>query len=231
MLVPEGVSLEDAGAIPVTYLTAWHMLAHLGNLREGETVLIHGIAGGVGTAAMQIAKLFKAGVVYGTASPSKVDGVNERGGVLINRDNFAAELMRETKGRGVDHILDPVGGSVLRQSYKCLAPGGRLYTFGLSAAAPGRRLNPFAALKAVFAMRGFNLSQMMMDNRGVFGVHMGTFSDFDLLRGHLSQIIEHVVCGDFEPVIDSVFPLAESTQAHEHIHARRNVGKVLLDLQ
>lgn len=231
MRLPDEVELETAAAIPVTYLTAWHMLVHLGHLQPGESVLIHGIAGGVGTAALQIAQLFQSGEVYGTASASKAEGVARLGGVLLEREDFASDLMRRSEGRGADHILDPIGGAHLRRSYECLAPGGRLYVFGLSAAAPSARFKPLAALRALFGMRGFGLSRMMMENRGVFGVHMGTFTDHGLLARHLGRILEHVQGGELAPVVDRVFPLDEAQAAHEHIHARQNFGKVLLDLR
>jgi NADPH:quinone reductase-like Zn-dependent oxidoreductase len=230
MLLPDEIELETAAAIPVTYLTAWHMLVHLGHVQADECVLIHGIAGGVGTAALQIAKLFLAEPVFGTASPNKAEGVLKRRAKLLARSDFAADLLRQTKGRGADHILDPIGGQHLRESYRCLAPGGRLYAFGLSAAAPSSRFRPLAALRALFGMRGFGLADMMLHNRGIFGVHMGTFSDHALLAQHLGRILEHVQDGKLEPVIDRVFPLAEAAAAHEHIHARRNFGKVLLEL-
>jgi len=230
MVVPSTIGLDVAAVIPANYLTAWHLLVHLGNVQANETVMIHGIGGGVGLAALQIAKLFLAEPVFGTTSPIKAEGILKRRGKLVGRSDFAADLMRQTHGRGADHILDAVGGKQLRRSYECLAPGGRLYAFGLSAAAPGRKFKPLAALKALFHMRGFNLSEMMMKNRGVFGVHLGTFEDHELLRSHLSKIVEHVESERLEPVIDHVFPLEDAHRAHEHIHARMNFGKVLLDL-
>ncbi len=229
--VPDDIALDAAAAIPVNYLTAWHMLVHLGNVQADESVMIHGIAGGVGIAALQIAKLFLAEPVYGTCSPIKAEGILSRRGKLVARSDFAADLMRQTKGRGADHILDAVGGRNLRESYECLAPGGRLYSFGLSAAAPGRKFKPLAALKALWGMRGFSMSKMMLKNRGVFGVHMGTFDDHGLLQRHLVSILEHVQSGKLEPVIDFVFPLEQTHRAHEHLHSRMNFGKVLLDLE
>ncbi len=229
--LPEDISLERAAAIPVTYLTAWHMLVHLGALRKGETVLIHGIAGGVGTAAVQIAKLFEAGAIYGTASSSKAEQVMKMRAKMLPKSGFGADLLRQTDGRGADHILDPIGGAHLRESYDALAPGGKLYSFGLSSAAPSAFFNPFAALKALWSMRGFSMSQMMIDNRAVLGVHMGTFADQELLRGHLAKILESVSQGKLSPIVDSVFHLEDAQAAHQHIHDRRNFGKVLLDLR
>jgi synaptic vesicle membrane protein VAT-1 len=229
--LPDDIPLEQAAAIPVTYLTAWHMLVHLGALRKGETVLIHGIAGGVGTAAVQIAKLFEAGTIFGTASSSKAEQIHLMRAKMLPKTEFGADLLRQTDGRGADHILDPIGGSHLRESYDVLAPGGRLYSFGLSSAAPSSFFNPFAALKALWHMRGFSMSQMMIDNKAVLGIHMGTFQDQELLRGHLAKILAAVGEGKLKPVVDSVFHLDDAQKAHEHIHARKNFGKVLLDLR
>ena len=155
------------------------------------------------------------------------------GARAIDRHNedFASIIKQETNGRGVDHILDPIGGDHLRRSLSSLAEGGRLYTYGLSAAAPTSKRS---LLKAIFALRKspkFDPLRLMTRNRGVFGVHMGTWTDEKVMRQQLQRIIEGIQSGHLEPIIDSVFPAEEVQAAHQHIHDAKNIGKVLLKFE
>jgi NADPH:quinone reductase-like Zn-dependent oxidoreductase len=230
--LPEGVSLEQAAAMPVTHMTAWHMLVHLANLQPGQSVLIHGAAGGVGTAALQICRIKGAGLVLGTCSGHKSDVVEANGGVAIDRynDDFVSVVKQHTDGRGVDVILDPVGGKNLRNSLRCLASGGHLFVYGFSAAAPGKRRAFLRALWAWKQTPRFDPFRLMMSNKSVHGVHMGTLDDQELMRSYLALIIGHMQMGAIDPVIDRSFPLAEAAAAHEFLHDHKNIGKVLLDM-
>ena len=148
-----------------------------------------------------------------------------------HNEDFASIIKQETNGRGVDHILDPIGGDHLRRSLSSLAEGGRLYTYGLSAAAPTSKRS---LLKAIFALRKspkFDPLRLMTRNRGVFGVHMGTWTDEKVMRQQLQRIIEGIQSGHLEPIIDSVFPAEEVQAAHQHIHDAKNIGKVLLKFE
>ena len=116
----------------------------------------------------------------------------------------------------------------MTRSLSCLAEGGRLYTYGLSAAAPTSKRS---LLKAFFALRKtpkFDALRLMTRNRGVFGVHMGTWKDEDAIAGQLHRIMEGVREGHLNPVIDSVFDAKDVAKAHQHIHDAKNIGKVLL---
>ena len=130
--IDDNVSFEAAAAMPVTYLTAYHMLVELGNIKNGDTVLIHHAAGGVGTAAIQIAKAYGAGTIFGVASPSKKDFVETLGVRFIDREkeDFVNVVKEETDGAGVHHALDPVGGKHLKKSFKSLRSGGKFYAIG-----------------------------------------------------------------------------------------------------
>src|SRR5262245_28526953 len=155
--IPDGLSFEKAAAIPVVYTTAWVMLVWLGNVRPGEKVLVHAAAGGVGTAALQICRV-KGAEVIGTASRSKHARLKELGiahAIDYTTEDFEVEVKRITGGRGVDIVLDAVGGESLARSYRCLAPLGRLFTFGASGFAPKGSRNPFDMLKALLAMPSF----------------------------------------------------------------------------
>jgi NADPH:quinone reductase-like Zn-dependent oxidoreductase len=228
--LPDDLPLDVAAATPVTYLTAHHMLHHLGHLKATDSVLVHGGAGGVGTAALQLCKWAGVSKIWATSSQKKHHVLAEYGARPIDRHNedFAQIVKKETQGRGVDHVLDPIGGDHLRRSLSSLAEGGRLYTYGLSSAAPsGRR----SLLKAVLAFRKtpkFDPLRLMTRNRGVFGVHMGTWSDEDVMHDQLERIITGIQEGHLSPVIDRIFDATEVQAAHQHIHDAKNIGKVLL---
>ena len=231
--LPDNLSLQKAAATPVTYLTAHHMLHHLGHLQSNDTVLVHGGAGGVGTAALQLCKWAGVNRVWSTSSKGKHQILERYGARPIDRhgEDFARIIAEETEGRGVDHILDPIGGDHLRRSLSSLAEGGRLYTYGLSAAAPsGKR----SMLKAFFALRKtpkFDALRLMTRNRAVFGVHMGTWSDESVMHQQLERIVEGIQTGHLEPIIDTVFPAEQVQAAHQHIHDAKNIGKVLLKFE
>jgi len=231
--LPDEMSLQKAAAMPVIYITAHHMLHHLGNLKATDTVLIHGGAGGVGTAALQLCQWAGVSKVWATASGHKADIIKRYGGIPIDRhrQDFVEIIKQETDGRGVDHILDPISGENLKRSLKVLAMGGKVYSFGMSAAAPTSKRS---LLKAYFAWRKtpkLDPLKMMSRNQGVFGVHMGTWNDEAVIAEQLHRIIDGINQGVLDPVIDSVFTVEDAAKAHQHIHDAKNIGKVLLSFK
>jgi NADPH:quinone reductase-like Zn-dependent oxidoreductase len=229
--LPASLTLEKAAAIPVNYLTAWIMLVHVGSLHAGETVLVHAAAGGVGQAALQLA-LWRGARVIGTASASKHARLKSLGVaecIDYHTQDFEAEVKRITSGRGVDLVIDAVGGDSFKKSYRALAPLGRLFMFGVSSMAPGERFSLFAALRGLFAMPKFKAIPMMDDNKGAFGVNMGHLWDrAEELKKMLLEILALVEQGKVDPIIDKTFPFAEAAAAHTYIQAHKNFGKVLL---
>src|SRR3954471_5810276 len=172
---PDELSDSEAAAVPVNYLTACLALYRMAALSPGETVLIHNAGGGVGIAAIQLARLRRA-VVLGTASAGKHAALRSFGveHVIDYRAADVAQAVKEiTKGRGVDVILDPIGGRSFLTSYRMLAPLGRLIIFGLSAAAPGERRSVWRAFHAWLANPRFDPMSLINRNRGVFGLHVG----------------------------------------------------------
>lgn len=229
--IPPNLRFEAAAALPVNYLTAWLMLVRLGNVRPGETVLVHAAAGGVGLAALQICRSRGAEVI-GTASASKHErllALGVKAAIDYRTQDFEVEVRRLTGGRGVDIALDAVGGSSARKSYRSLAPLGRLFLFGVSSLAPGKRRSLWSALRGILSMPSFRPIRLMQENRGVFGVHLGRLWDRkDLLREAARETIDLAARGTFDPVIAATFPLEEAAAAHAYIQERRNFGKVLL---
>ena len=228
--LPDGISLQAAASTPVTYMTAHHMLHHLGHLRPEDKVLVHGGAGGVGTAALQLCKWAGVKQVWATSSKGKHHIIEHYGARPIDRHNedFEAIIKEETGGTGVDHILDPIGGDHLRRSLSCLAEGGRLYTYGMSAAAPSGKRSLLKALFALRRMPKFDPLRLMTRNRAVFGVHMGTWSNEAVMHDQLARIVEGIQTGHLEPIVDSVFDATNVQEAHQYIHDAKNIGKVLL---
>ena len=228
--LPEKISLEAAAAMPVTYLTAHHMLHHLGHLDEHESVLIHGGAGGVGTAALQLCQWAGVSKVWATASGSKSEIIESYGGRAIDRHNqdFVSIIKKETDNQGVDHILDPIGGDNLTRSLSVLKEGGRLYTYGMSAVAPTSKRSILRSFLAWRKTPAFDPLRLMTRNRGVFGIHMGTWKNEAVMLKQLERIMEGVLTGALNPVIDSIFNVEDVAEAHQYLHDGKNIGKVLL---
>ncbi len=229
--LPDSLGFEAAAAIPVNYLTAWLQLITLGNLRPGESALIHAVGGGVGQAALQICK-WRGATVYGTASGPKHERLKERGVdhcIDYRTQDFEAEIKRLTDGKGVDIALDAVGGASFGKSYRSLGDMGRLFMFGASSFAPGQKRSIFAALKGLMGLRRFGPLQLMDDNKGVFGFNLGhLWHRIDELSEHLRRVLELVADGTFEPQVDKTFPFDQAGDAHAYIQDRKNFGKVLL---
>lgn len=225
------LSFESAAAIPVNYLTAWLMLVWLGNVRQGDRVLVHAVAGGVGQAALQVCRHFGAEVL-GTASAGKHERLRELGVSLpidYRSEDFEARVLEATGGRGVDLALDAVGGASFSKSYRCLAPLGRLYVFGLSSAATGKRRSIPVALRQVLRTPKFKPIDLMNRNRGVQGVNLGhLWKEVDRLSSMLTEIVRLAEQGVLAPVVDRTFPLTRAADAHAYIQERKNFGKVLL---
>ena len=228
---PASLSHEQCAAIPVNYLTAWQLLVVVGSLSEDETVLIHNAGGGVGLAAIDIARHIGA-TIYGTASSSKHAYLKERGlhEVIDYRGkDWTVELSRLTQGRGVELIIDPLGGSNWKQSYKSLRHTGRLGMFGLSTATESGLFGPLRLLGPVLGMPLFNPISLMNDNRSVFGVNMGhLWHEVPKIKRWMEALLQGVTDGWVRPHVDKVFPFAQVGDAQAYIQARKNIGKVVL---
>lgn len=228
---PAGMTVEQAAAFPVSYLTAYAGLVALGGLRHGEHVLIHAAAGGVGQAAVDLARLFEA-TVYGTASPAKHDFLRARGvHHPLPYRGFAREIDRLTGGRGVTLAMDAIGGRSWMQSFRALGAGGRLVIGGVTSLTPSARRSPWGMLR--FALQtpwlAFNPVSLANANKGVLGINLGRLWDRrDLLRGWLDQLLAWYAEGHLRVHVDRAFPLEDAAAAHHYLHERRNMGRVVL---
>ncbi len=229
--IPDDLSFEDAASIPVNYLTAWLMLVRLGNVRAGERVLVHACAGGVGLAAVQICRHVGAEVI-GTASGSKHERLREMGVsacIDYRSQDFEEEVGILTDSRGVDIVLDAVGGTSFAKSYRCLSSLGRLFVFGASSLAPGTKRSIPAAVGGFLRMPSFKPLNLMSQNRGVFGVNVGhLWHRGEEMTAMLGEIVDLFAAGVFKPIVDRTFPFAEAAAAHRYIQERKNFGKVVL---
>jgi NADPH:quinone reductase-like Zn-dependent oxidoreductase len=232
--VPDEIPLEDAAAIPVNYLTAYHALFRMGNLQAGDRVLVHGAAGGVGVAAVQLARARQL-VVFGTAGPSKQDFLRQLGvhhPIDYTRDDFE-KAVRRVAPEGIEMVLDPIGGKSFSRSYRSLGPTGRLVVYGFSAAAgPEGKRSLWRGARAMCQTPWFHPLKLMRDNIAVIGVHLGRLeSRSALLRAQLEEILRMYAAGQVKPVIGKIFPLSQAAAAHRYVHNRQNVGKVILRVE
>ena len=207
---PGDVAFSRAAAIPLAFLTAWQMVAMKARVQPGQTVLVQSAGSGVSTAAIQIAKLFGARVITTIGSAAKADRARLLGAdEVIDRSaqDFVAEVKRLTGGRGVDVVIEHVGGDVMTSSVVATARGGRIVTCGASSG-----FTPKIDLRHVF----FRQIEIL-------GSTMGP-------KAALFTILEHVKSGKLRPVVDRVLPLWDAAEAHRALEARATFGKVVLEV-
>jgi NADPH:quinone reductase-like Zn-dependent oxidoreductase len=224
--LPDSLTFRQGAAIPVNYATAWAALHGYGSLRAGERVLIHAAAGGVGIAAIQLAKAAGA-EAHGTASPGKHKRLAELGvdrAIDYRRDGWWKDLPP------YDIVLDAIGGKSLKRSYGQLRPGGRLVGYGASAMQEGEKRSLRTALPQLVSMlRGFNLVTQLHESKAVIGLNMlALWDDRGTLQPWIEPLSRAIADGVVEPVVHAAVPFAEAAEAHRILAARENVGKVVL---
>ncbi|PWT83033.1 MAG: alcohol dehydrogenase [Acidobacteria bacterium] len=228
---PASLTFEQAAAVPVNYLTAYALIIVMGSLHESESILIHNAGGGVGLAAIDIAKKIGA-VTYGTASPSKHEFLKKRGldhAIDYRNEDWREVLMRLTDGRGVELIIDPIGGSHWKKSYSALRHTGRLGMFGVSSASATGLKGKVKLLKAAVQMPRFHPLGMFNKNRGVFGLNLGhLWHEPEKVAVWMRDILRGVEEGWIRPYVDRSFKFTDAADAHTYIEERRNTGKIVL---
>jgi len=228
---PESLSFEQAAAIPVNYLTAYALLAVMGSLQPGESVLIHNAGGGVGLAALDIAKRLSA-TTYGTASPGKHEVLRERGldhAIDYRNQDWLAVLMQLTNKRGVELVIDPLGGGHWKKSYQALRATGRLGMFGISTASADGLKGKLGMLKAAWQTPWFHPFGLLNKNKGVFGLNLGhMWHEPEKVSEWMKVILDGVSEGWIRPHVDKSFSFDQAGAAHSYMEARKNIGKVVL---
>ncbi|MDQ3071310.1 MAG: zinc-binding dehydrogenase, partial [Acidobacteriota bacterium] len=227
------LSDAEAASIPVVYMTAAIALYRMANVAAGETVLIHNAGGGVGIAAAQLAGLRRARLI-GTASAGKHGALQQFGFehlIDYRTADVFSDVKRLTGGRGVDVILDPLGGRSFAASYALLAPLGRMVMFGVQTIAPGRTRSLSAILSTLWAMPKFKPMSLMNRNRGVFGLNVGhLWSEREKLAPLMTSLVREFESDRLKTVVAKTFPLEQVADAHAYLQGRANIGKVVLTL-
>jgi NADPH:quinone reductase-like Zn-dependent oxidoreductase len=228
---PESLTFEQGAAIPANYLTAWALVVVMGGLKKEESILIHNAGGGVGLAALEIAKHIGA-KTFGTASPGKHAFLKQRGldyAIDYRNQDWLPVLLDITGGRGVELIIDPLGGSNWKKSYRALRTTGRMGVFGLSEASASGLKGKLRAMKALAAMPRYNPVGLMNRNKGVFGLNLGhMWGEAEKIGLWANEIFRGVEEGWIQPHVDRSFTFDQIQEAHRHMEGRKNIGKVVL---
>lgn len=218
--LPPNLDFVHAAALPVQGLTAYQLLHQSARLQAGESVLVHAAAGGVGTIAIQLAKLMGAGAVIGAASSEEKLALIRRLGanaaINYTHDDWVEQVKQATGGKGVDIILEMVGGKIAEQSLQCLAPYGRMVIFG---AASGHHAQ-------------FTGLQLIPKNLSISGFLLGFNPQHPEQTGKaLMEMMQSIAEGKLELIVGQTFPLAEAAEAHRAMEARKTSGKVVLTVE
>lgn len=213
--MPENLSFEEACTIPVVFLTSWFALHRLCRIQSGETVLVQAGGSGVGIAAIQIAKLAGCRVIATAGTDEKCARCRELGAdeaINYRERDFLSEVMRLSEARGVDAVLESVGGEVFDKSLQALARFGRLCTVGNSSGQPN----------------SVDARALMTKNLSLSGFYLGAEIAAGGVRAAMDEILGLFSQGKLRAVVDRTFPLREAPEAHRYVGERRNFGKVVL---
>ena len=213
--IPDGFDIQKAAAIPVPFGTAHECLFGAGHLKSGETVLVQAGAGAVGIAAIQLAKKAGATVLASASSDERLERLKAFGmdhGINYRRDDPVEQVMKLTGGKGVDLVVDPVGGATLQGSLGALGYRGRISLVGNAGREPMK----------------VDVSSLMGGNRSLTGVFLGAEIMTDRVHDMIQGLIDQAARGELAVVIDKTFSLAEAAAAHAYIESRQAVGRVLL---
>jgi NADPH:quinone reductase-like Zn-dependent oxidoreductase len=206
--IPDTLTYEDAAAAPLVFLTAWHMLVARAQIKAGQTVLVLGAGSGVGTAAIQIAKLLAATVITTAGDEKKLNKAKELGAdYLVNhyQQKISDEVKKITGKRGVDIAFEHVGSATWGESMKSLKPGGTIVTCGATTG-----------------------GEVTFDIRFLFARQLSFLGSFMGTMGDLHDVLQHVFSGRLKPVVDKVFSLRDARAAHERLEKSEMFGKVVL---
>ncbi len=213
--IPDGADIVAVACVPIAFGTADDCLFEFGHLQRDEIVLIQAGAGGVGLAAIQLAKRAGATVLATASSDERLERLRPFGldhGINYAHDDWVSSVRAATSGRGVDLVVDSVGGRVLVGSVQCLAYRGRCITVGNAGRDPQQ----------------FDISVLAMGNHSLTGVFLGAEITNERTRTMIAHHIRDVAAGDLHVVVDRTYPLAEAGAAHAYLESRQAVGRVVL---
>jgi NADPH2:quinone reductase len=216
--IPDSVSDQDALCMLVQGSTAWHLLKTMGHLEKGQSVVIHAAAGGVGTIAIQLAKLWGATVIAVTSSDEKAELAKSLGAdhvVDAATEDLSKALREANGGRGVNLILEMVGGKTFDQSLLALGTFGKLITFGMASRTAPTPIHPGALMHGSKTVAGFWLANC--------------FGKKELFNDVIEELFTLISDGKLKPVIGARYPLSQAQAAHKSMLARESVGKIALD--
>ena len=229
--IPETLGFERAAAIPVNYLTAYQLICVMGGLKKGESVLIHNAGGGVGLAVIDISLHLEA-TTYGTSSVGKHSFLMKRGlnhPIDYRNQDFLSNIMSLTGGKGVEMVIDPIGGKNWKKNYRALRSTGRLGMFGVSTVTESTMGRLFQFIKLITQMPWYNPLGLMNANKSVFGVNLGhMWNERNKISGWMQNILKGVEEGWVRPHVDRTFLFEQAGEAHAYIEARKNIGKIVL---
>ncbi|KAL0984396.1 hypothetical protein UPYG_G00140900 [Umbra pygmaea] len=229
-IMPKQMSFEEAAALPINYLTAYMMLFEMANIRAGQSILVHMAAGGVGIAVTQLCQTVEGVTVFGTASASKHETISQ-GGVthpIDYRTRDYAEEIRKISPKGLDVVLDPLGGSDTHKAFSLLKPMGTLIVFGAANCVTGQKKNLLAMAKTWYNQFTINALRLMHANKAVCGFHLGYLTDEELIAQTMNTLLELYIQGKIKPRIDSTYHFEQVGEAMRRMHERNNIGKVIL---
>ncbi|XP_029428564.1 synaptic vesicle membrane protein VAT-1 homolog [Rhinatrema bivittatum] len=230
-IMPEGMSFEEAAAFLVNYITAYMILFDFGHLRPSQSILIHMAAGGVGTAAVQLCKTVDNVTIFGTASGSKHETLKENG-VAHPIDYRTADYVDEVRKiapKGVDIVLDPLGGSDTCKAFNLLKPMGKVILYGSANLLTGQKKNLMALAKTWWNQFSINAMQLIHANKAVCGFHLGYLDEeLELVGSVVASLVNLYKQGKIKPKIDSVWPFEKVGDAMRQMQDKKNVGKVIL---
>jgi len=219
--MPDAMSFEEGAALPVNYLTAYHMLFQIARIRGGERVLIHMAAGGVGIAVLQLCRTVPGVVTFGTASGSKHRVLRENGcqhPIDYRSADYATLVRGLTDERGVDLVLDALGGRDWKKGYELLCPTGMLIAFGFANMNTGGKRRLPHVVRQLTGIPLLHPMKLMNDNRAVAGVNLGRlFGEVDLLTRHCAALVRLYELGQIKPHIFAAYPFSEAREAHEEL--------------
>ena len=227
VLVPTGIDPIEACCLPLAYVTAYQMLHRIAQVQPGKRILIHGAAGGVGTALLQLGKLVDL-QMYGTASKPKHDVVSRLGGTPIDYKNEDfVQRIRELTGDGVDVVFDAVGGNYLRRSYKTLRAGGQLINYGVSCAVAAQQSKFLIAASSFLLL---TLLQLLPDGRKAvfYSIAASKKRHPDWFREDLTELLNLLSQQRIQPIIAQQIPLVEAVRVHELLNRSVVSGKIVL---